>query len=664
MSERYQKLYSLENNLYTAGSPVLIAAAVLLRDSYGKNLLAQVKLKNIGPRVIKAVKVAISMRDTTGAPLGQKLEHQYLDLNAARDDEFAQKSAVVLPNANARSYTIEVTEAVFEDGGTWLSAGGEWTPLKKAETLEEALGDGELAEQYRIRYGADCKYQPAADGGLWLCACGAVNSASEANCHRCRRAFTALRDVSRDSLKLECAKRLKTEGARQSEDEDAALRLRRKRRRLALILIPALIAVVVLTLGISTVVSKSAAYGEAEALMNAHRYEEAAAAFTALGSYKDSAEQAEKNVPYQKALYIMQFAAADDSAGLETAGLDKSAMSGGKSAAVLLYENAMERFAALGGYKDSAKNAELCRSAIEQCDTARLQAAYDEAKALLESGSYCRARDAFKKLGSYSDSADMAKEAIYRKAMALYGFIEKYDAREIYASISTETDRESIFSLPKATALALGTESISALRSACGGDKADIRLTDTPDSALSPLTDCLSQLFASLGKYSDSAKYVANVADAADYTREFYGLCESGDIYGAYDWLTAYDGEFEDRERWLGMLEMYKPFCSLWQLYMGDASLIPLTAGFSEPCAYFSSCVVISGDTATLRLTVTGGEEYTLDFPSALGEKDFINNADGVFNYYVAISSVDHLAYMKYDAAGKLRSSCEYERAG
>ena len=27
MGERYQKLYSLENNLYTAGSPVLIAAA-------------------------------------------------------------------------------------------------------------------------------------------------------------------------------------------------------------------------------------------------------------------------------------------------------------------------------------------------------------------------------------------------------------------------------------------------------------------------------------------------------------------------------------------------------------------------------------------------------------------------------------------------------------
>ena len=72
MGERYQKLYSLENNLYTAGSPVLIAAAVLLRDSYSKNLLAQVKLKNIGSRVIKAVKVGISMRDTTGAPLGQK----------------------------------------------------------------------------------------------------------------------------------------------------------------------------------------------------------------------------------------------------------------------------------------------------------------------------------------------------------------------------------------------------------------------------------------------------------------------------------------------------------------------------------------------------------------------------------------------------------------
>ena len=59
MAERYTKLYTLPANLYASGSPALISAGALLKDSQTGKVLCQLKFKNISPRVISALKVLV-----------------------------------------------------------------------------------------------------------------------------------------------------------------------------------------------------------------------------------------------------------------------------------------------------------------------------------------------------------------------------------------------------------------------------------------------------------------------------------------------------------------------------------------------------------------------------------------------------------------------------
>ena len=96
MSERYTRLFALEENLYSDGSPVVISAGALLKDNQTGAVLAQLKIRNIGSKMIKAAAVRITCFDTVGKPLEGTAEKEYLDLTAGRDEEFGQKSLVSL----------------------------------------------------------------------------------------------------------------------------------------------------------------------------------------------------------------------------------------------------------------------------------------------------------------------------------------------------------------------------------------------------------------------------------------------------------------------------------------------------------------------------------------------------------------------------------------
>ena len=329
----------------------------------------------------------------------------------------------------------------------------------------------------------------------------------------------------------------------------------------------------------------------------------------------------------------------------------------------LLYQAAIDQFEALGDYKDSRENIRRCREAIAAGQQARLQAAYDAAAQLLADGSYSLAREAFLALGDFADSADQAKEAVYRKAQALLHFLESYDTRGIYAAISLDPARGSTFTVSKDKALSLGSPFLQDLRNACGADDVDVNLVDAPDPALPAFADSLRELFRSLEAYRDSEQYLADIDVLTDYTRDFFMLCETGDLYGAYDWLQAYEGDFSDRELWLSRLERYKPYCAAWTLDLGDTTLLPMTIGRSEPCFDCSSRVLLSGDRAILRLSANDGEDYYVDLQADMDSVSFLKADDGVSNYLASITTVDHLAYMRYESSGSLRSSCEYQRA-
>ncbi len=659
MAERFKRLFSAESNLYTAGAPLLILAGALLQDSYGGNLLAQIKYRSISEKAISAVTVSVVMLDAAGKSLGQPVRYTYQNLNISRDGEFGRSTAIVLPDAAARAFSVEVTEVAFADGSVW-SCTAEWAPIKELKTLEEDYGDAELANQYRVRYGSDCKYAPLSIGEIWFCNCGGVNYASEAKCHQCRRSLKAQQSINLASLRTECAERMKLE-QEQAEIEAAELKAKKKKRAVtAAILLPIIVLIIAAALTVPKALELNRSYQSAVSLLNSHDFDGAKEAFIALGDYRDSAQQAEKNVPYMEAVYIMESAAEEDNSALSVAGISRSAAEE-TPVLLLLYNAAIERFTALDGYKDSAQRIELCQTAISDYIQAQSQELYDSAAALLDSGSYLRARDAFHELEGFSDSAEMEKEAVYRKAVALYGFIGKYDIRSISAIISTETGSPSLFYISKEAALKLGSEVIADLNAACGQDAAEIRLDEAPPADALPLSDALTALFNDLGSYKDAASYPEKIAYAIDYTREFFELCREGRLYAAYDWLTAYEEEFPGREHWMALLDKYKPYCDCWVLNSGDATVLPMTAGKNEACNSFDSAVILDGSSVTLRLSGTGAESFTVDLPSGEDGTSFIYN-DGTYTYYAAISVVDHLAYLKYDDAGNIRSSCEYER--
>lgn len=587
MAERFTRLYELPGGLYAPGAPVLIRAGALLRDTISKNVIAQVKLYNLDARTIRSATLALVLWDAEGNSLGEEIRRSFANLRAGQDAEFGQRTALVLPYREASSFSVWVAEVVFADGTRWEDSGEIWEAVARPVSLEDAYGSEEMAAQFRIRYGTDCRYAPHEDRWLWQCTCGTVNRENEKSCHRCHRVRRAQLNVNEDSLRGECAQRLEEEKLQAEEELDALTEEKTRKKRLIrgfAIGVPLLALIAVIYFGPRLL---------------------------------------DRIVPLPVATPTPTFT--------------------------------------IPSPPPTPVPSPTPTPAPTLSPEEQREADYAQAVALLEAGSYSASRATFLKLDSFKASEQLAQEAVYRKAVALYDFIKQYDERDIYALLSMEPGGANRFSLSTEKALALGSTVVDELRVTCGKDIVDVTMADTPSAGLKPLASCAKELLALLGDYKDSASYLSSLQDLTDYTKDFYMLCKAGDIYGAYDWLQNYAGEFAGREHWLQLLDLYKPFCSNWGLYAGDITLMPLTVGHQFPCTRFNSRVMISGDYATLRLLIREGEsEYNVDLTADTGSTSF-SCAVGNAYYGAAINNVDHMAYMKF-ADGQMVSSCEYMR--
>lgn len=297
MSERYSKLFSLPENLYAAGSPVVIAAGALLKDNQTGKVIAQIKMRSISGKRIKAAKVSVVPLDTVGNILGDAVQYQYLDLNVGRDEDFGAKAPISMPNAATRGFFVSVEEIAFIDNTVWRSNGEPWKMLPKQQPLG-LVHSLELEKQFHIKFGHDYKYIPLVKHDLWFCACGALNHSKEADCHTCRRSLAVLNSIDIAELNREKDARLAAEKEQADRAAEAAriaaeqARVRAKKNgKIAAIIIPIVVVIVVAAVLISGVVKKNNAYNDALALMDAGQYEQAIEAFTVLDGYKDSAEQ-------------------------------------------------------------------------------------------------------------------------------------------------------------------------------------------------------------------------------------------------------------------------------------------------------------------------------------------------------------------------------------
>lgn len=199
--ERYKKVFALTPMLYTEGSPVIIEAGALQKDSVNGNIVAQLKFKSISPKDIKALTIEIIPLDVSGKPIGNKIEHQYLDLSVRRNMSFASNEAILLPDNTTRAFKVFVTKVVFDKTDMTLEE-SEWLKLP-----EQSLIDLDYKEkQYFIdKYSCSVKnpkktlkYQD-----LWLCSCGTINHNYEQKCCHCQNAYSVMSTINYENLKFE-----------------------------------------------------------------------------------------------------------------------------------------------------------------------------------------------------------------------------------------------------------------------------------------------------------------------------------------------------------------------------------------------------------------------------------------------------------------------------
>ena len=327
MGETYTRLYSLPERLYTMGAPVVVAAGALLKDNRNGNIIVQLKIQNIYNKTIKAVTVKVASMDTVGRTLGEETEYQYLDLNVKRNEFFGQQVPIVVPDEQTRSYSVKVTEAVFDDNTVWT--GNEiWEPLEKLDPIEKKIANGELVRQYRIKYGKNSKYLLKQEKDLWFCTCGAINHESELSCCSCHIDRKKLEEFDMDALKKECDVRLEDERKeRERKQAEAEVEAKKKQKKIKMIVVGVAAAVAVAAVGvvIKDNLNKKKLYNQGLALLEDGKYDDSIALFESLKGYKDSKEQI-IDAEYQ-----------------EAAKYEKSGE----------YEEALALYEELGDYKDS-----------------------------------------------------------------------------------------------------------------------------------------------------------------------------------------------------------------------------------------------------------------------------------------------------------------------
>ncbi len=255
MTERFEKLFALPYNLYSEGSPIIISAGSLLKDTETGKIIAQIKYHSISAVPIKALKIKVAAYDISGMELEGIDEYQYLDLDIRNGQDFGSNKAIVLPNAVTRSFNITSIVAILSNGTT-QSASMPMKALSKSATLISLLKSEELIKQYQLETAKEAVYVPNKEADLWCCACGEWNS--NVNCTRCGLDFpTAHKYLDSSLLEPKAEERIVKEQQYQEqqkrvaeEQEKVAKEYERKRKKKTTIFAIVAIAAIVIISGL------------------------------------------------------------------------------------------------------------------------------------------------------------------------------------------------------------------------------------------------------------------------------------------------------------------------------------------------------------------------------------------------------------------------------
>lgn len=251
----------------------------------------------------------------------------------------------------SRREALRACQAPFDGSDNYQKALRFSGAALKEELSDAAKTVREREAQRRLQ----ARYEAAARRLQEPCTPEAYREAAAAFAH-----ISGYRDA--DARAQDCLRRAEELEQRRAAEQAQRLRTQKRLRRTAIIALPVALALLV----ISIVVTQRIAYRQAEELLEAGRYEEAASAFAELDDYADAAERA----------LACRYVGAEALLEAEQ------------------YDEAAAAFAALGDYEDSAERALACR--------------YAKAEVLLEAGQYDEAAKIFDALGDFRDSAERA----------------------------------------------------------------------------------------------------------------------------------------------------------------------------------------------------------------------------------------------------------------
>lgn len=120
-NERYSRFFSLPDNLYTEGSPVVIVAGGLLKDNLTGDIVAQLKFRNVSEKVIRSVRVKINAYDAANNQRIGVEAFSYLNFSVMPNEEFGQGTPICLPDVTTRSFSAEILSVEYADNVAFSS---------------------------------------------------------------------------------------------------------------------------------------------------------------------------------------------------------------------------------------------------------------------------------------------------------------------------------------------------------------------------------------------------------------------------------------------------------------------------------------------------------------------------------------------------------------
>ncbi len=663
MAGRFITLYTLPAPVAAEGTPVLLTKGELLMDRFTEKLFIRIEMQSLDERMIHAVRLCLQLFDEVGAPIDTAIEYRYGSLRIKRDQKFGENRTIPIQNINVRSFSAFLTNVTFSDYSFWEND-LPFQGIGRLQTLEEALGSEMLSKQFEAQYGSDCHFMPSDETIIWYCACGAINRSDEERCHSCRRKRTALQNLNYEAIKSE-AKNHSENKNKESQREDNKIsreKIRQNIFKLIMIVVPVLLVVFLIASTVPSFIERQKSYQHAVKMLEQKQFEEAEKAFELLGDYQDSAIQASKEVPYQKAVFLIEKANKEVSVDYSDTELESVSIQDDNRNAFVLYEEAKKLLETIVPYKDAEGRLADIQSVYEAYEEKDREKNYLQALRLLEKGAYLHAREEFLKLGDYRDSVDQANECVYKRAASLLTFCENNNVRNIYLAISEDIREKTKVSMPGVVLTELGSDTVYELKKCFAEDGVEFFYEDQPSGdGYVPICKSVEIEFVNLGEYKDSAELSKKANETGDFSRAFYRLLADGHLSDAVKWLGKYGDEVPDAESYVVWLEYLQTLCNEWELAIGDSSLIPFSAGMEyTKLEYFTIMITIENDIATLHIIPSEGD-YEAKLTAEFGEKQFSGNPDGTI-YYGYINQVERFVYIRYMQNGVVLSSCEYTR--